>query len=135
MTGLLVDGAELVALRYMTGNVASTERLVLKLYKNDRTPSESDTAGDYTEATFTGYVQEVLTTWTFTAGSSPFAEHAEVEFVSTIAQPAQSVYGYYIVRETTGDLVAAERFPLAPITVQNVGEAFKVTPKITAGGA
>ena len=134
MAGRLVNNGEDVALKYLTGKTASTENLVLRLYKSNTTPGDSDTAGTYTEADFTGYSSVTLTgaSWTVTPGAPTSASYAQQSFASSANQTAQSIYGYYLTRASTGDLIAAERFSTGPFTIQNNGDTIKVTPTITA---
>lgn len=133
MSGLVTNEGELIALRYITGAVASTEGLVLKLFQNNLTPTEGTLTGALTEATFTGYAAAPLTSWTFTAGEEPVAEHPLVDFTSTIDQTAQIVYGYYIVQAGSGSLVFVERFPL-PVQISFVGDTVRVQPRLVGRG-
>ena len=45
----------------MIVNKTAPENLVLKLFKSNTTPAETDTAATYTEADFTGYAAITLT--------------------------------------------------------------------------
>ena len=56
-----VNGGEKATLEYLVNKVTSQEDLVLHLFTNDITPSETDTVGSYTEASFTGYSSVTLT--------------------------------------------------------------------------
>lgn len=133
MAGRLVNNGEDVALKYLTGKTASTENLVLRLYKSNTSPADSDTVGTYVEADFTGYSAVTLTgaSWTVTQGAPTTASYAQQSFASTANQSAQSIYGYYVTRASTGDLVFAERFTTGPFTIQNNGDTIKVTPSIS----
>lgn len=133
MAGRLVDNGEDIALRYLVGKTASTENLVLRLYKSNTTPADADVAGTYTEADFTGYSAVTLTgaSWTVTPGDPTTASYAQQSFASSANQTAQSVYGYYVTRASTGDLVFSERFSTGPFTIQNNGDTIKVTPALS----
>lgn len=132
MALLLPNGGEVLALSYLV-NKATPENLVLCLYQSNTTPAETDTIGTYTEATFTGYANITLAgaSWTVTGGAPSSATFAQQTFTSSAGSQNQSIYGYYIKRVTTGDLVYAERFSDGPYVIVNNGDAVKVTPTIT----
>ena len=52
-------------------NHTAASNPVLKLYQNNITPAETDTAATFTEATWTGYAAITLTgaSWTVTPGA------------------------------------------------------------------
>jgi hypothetical protein len=132
MAALIPNNGEGDALSYFV-NKSAPQNLVLKLFKNDKTPAEGDVAADYTECDFAGYASVTLTgaNWTVTEGAPSSASYAQQVFTNTGAV-AQSVYGYYLVRASTGRIAYAERFTGAPFVVQNVGDEIKITPTITA---
>ena len=105
---------------------------VLRLYTNNITPAETDTAGTYTEASGNGYSALTLTgsSWTITQGAPTEAAYAEQTFTFTGA--LGNVYGYFVTQTTSGSLMYAERFTGAPFNIQNNGDQIKITPKITA---
>jgi hypothetical protein len=113
-------------------NKTAPQNLVLRLYQNNITPSDSDTAGTYTEATFTGYSAITLTgaSWgTASAGTISFAQQT---FSSSANQATQNIYGYYLTQVTSGILVYAERFTDGPYAIANNGDQIKITPTISA---
>jgi hypothetical protein len=132
MAIVVPNNGEVVALSYLVGKTASTEGLTLRLYTSNTTPAESDTAGTYTEASGNGYAAIALTgsSWTVTGGAPTPASYAQQTFTFTGA--LGNVYGYYLTRTTTADLVYAERFSDGPYNVVNNGDQIKVTPQITA---
>jgi hypothetical protein len=134
MAGFIVDNGEKVALEYLVNKVATTRNLILKLFKSNTTPSETTVVGDLTEADFTGYSAITLTgaSWSISGTTPTQAAYAEQTFTSSADQSVQNVYGYYLVRATDGDLVAAERFTSGPYAISNLGDNIKVTPQITA---
>lgn len=132
MAGILVDGGETAMLELIVNKQVTTENLVLRLYQNDHTPADSDTTAQYTEATFTGYAGITTTgaSWV-TSGTTPTqVAYPQQTFSSTADQAAQTIYGAYTTRVTTGDLVHAERFP-NPTTIQSNGDAVNVTATLT----
>jgi hypothetical protein len=125
------NGGEDIALAALV-NKTAPQNLVLRLYQNNVTPSETDTVGAYTEATFTGYGPITLTgaTWVTTAGVN--VAYPEQTFTSTTSQATQNIYGYYLTQVSSGLLVYAERFSDAPNPVTNNNDQILVTPTISA---
>lgn len=103
----------------------------LRLFTNDITPAEGDTAATYTEAVGNGYAPIALTRagWTIstTAGVTK-AEQTQKTF--TFTGGPVSVYGYYVTEDTTGVLLWAERFPAGPANIPAGGGDIKITPRI-----
>lgn len=132
MALLVPNTGEVIALQYLV-NKAAPENLVLHLYKNNITPAEADVAGTYTEATFTGYTAITLTgaSWTVTGGAPSSASYAQQTFSSSAGSQNQDIYGYYLTRLGSADLVYAERFSDGPYNIANNGDAIRVTPTIT----
>lgn len=132
MALLVPNNGEGDALSYFV-NKSAPQNLVLKLYTNDKTPAEGDVAADYTEANFTGYAPVNMTgaTWTITEGAPSEAAYPEQTFTSTAGSQNQNVYGYFLVRATSGRIAYAERFTTAPFNIANNGDQIKITAKIT----
>jgi hypothetical protein len=132
MALVVPNGGEVIALSYLV-NKASPENLVLRLFESNTTPAETDVVGTYTEATFTGYAAVTLTgaSWTVTGGAPSSAAYAQQTFTSSAGSQAKNVYGYYLTRLSSADLVYAERFSDGPYAIVNNGDSVKVTPTIT----
>lgn len=113
-------------------NKTAPENLVLKLYTNNVTPAETDTAATYTEASGSGYAALTLTgaSWTIVEGGPSEASYAQQTFTST-GGGWGNTYGYFVVEVTSGIIKWAERFTDGPYNVQNNGDQVKITPKIT----
>jgi hypothetical protein len=112
----------------------TAEDQVMKLYKNNLTPGETDVAGDYTEADFTGYTDVTLTgtDWSIaTASGITTAVQSAVAFISSVDQTAQDIYGYYVVGASSGILLWSERFTDGPYTIALEDDTITITPKIT----
>jgi hypothetical protein len=133
MALVVPNGGEVIALSYLV-NKSTPENLVLCLFKSNTTPGETDTVSTYTEADFTGYANVTLTgsSWTVTGGAPSSATYAQQTFTSSAGSQSQNVYGYFLKRATSGDLVYAERFSDGPYNIVNSGDAIKVTPALTA---
>jgi hypothetical protein len=132
MTLRIPNAAEVIALKALLNHTAGQNQ-VLRLYTNDKTPAESDVAGDYTEATFSGYATKALTgsSWNFTEGNPSVADYAQQTFTSNAGSQNQNVYGYYITQSVSGALIWAERFTDGPYNVNNNGDEVRVTPRMT----
>lgn len=121
------------ALQYFV-NAAAPQNLVLRLFKNDITPAETDTAASYTEATFTGYAALTLAgaTWGAPVQGAPSSiTYPQQTITSSATQTLQNIYGYYYTRLASGNLAGAERFSGAPFAIANNGDNIKITPQIT----
>ncbi len=106
------------------------DTLRLHLYSNDRTPSKTDTIGQYTSVVFVGYSPKLLTASEWVIDIDDLTNN----YVATFPQQVftfddiVTAYGYYI---TSGsNLVIAERFANAPVSLQSDGGNIKVTPTI-----
>ena len=116
------------------------ENLVMRLCSNDVTPTEDSVLGDFTEATFTGYAADVTdpADWTVAVQDvggidHVVASHANIEFTSTADSQNQTIYCAYLATETSGILIAANRFDSAAIAnpIVNTGDKKTVTPSIS----
>lgn len=112
-------------------NKSTLSDLVLRLFTNNITPAETDTAATYTEAAGNGYGALTLTgaSWTVTEGAPTQAAYAQQIFTFTGA--LGNVYGYFCTRSTGGRIGYAERFSDGPYNIVNNGDQVKVTPQIT----
>lgn len=133
MALVVCNNGETIALSYLTGKTGSTENLIYRLFATNVTPAETDTAGSYTEATGGGYAAKTLTgaSWTVTAGAPTSAAYAQQDWTFTGPLTTNgTVYGYYVTRASTADLVLAETF--TSFTPTNNGDKILLTPAITA---
>jgi hypothetical protein len=126
------DVGENIALEAVV-NKTAPQNLSLKLYSNNITPSDTDVAGTYTEATFAGYAAKTLTgaTWNAASGGS-ISYSAAQTFTRTSTGVAENIYGYYVVQAVSGILVYSERDASAPFAITNNGDAITLTPTISA---
>lgn len=135
MALVVCNNGESIALQYLV-NKASPENLILRLFKSNTTPSETDTAGTFTEATFTGYSAITLTgsSWSAPVTGAPtsITYGSQQTFTASAGGQSDNIYGYYMTRATTGDLVWAERDGAAPFAIVNNGDNIKITPTISA---
>ena len=129
MALVVCDGGELIALKALVNHTAQSTNLTLKLYKSDTTPGNTDTAGTYTEADFTGYSAATLTGASWVVTGNPVT-YAKQTFTSSAGSQNQNVYGYFIVAGAA--LIYAERFSDGPYNIANDGDKIEVTPSLGA---
>ncbi len=107
---------EVEALKRLLYSDASAEDLTLKLYKSNTTPGETDVAGTYTEADFTGYSAETLTssqsgsTWEVPTTSGATRSDYQTPLTWTCGASGNTIYGYFVIGATSGTLYFSERF-------------------------
>ena len=116
----------------MIVNKTAPQNLTLKLFKNNITPSDTDTAATYTEATFTGYSAISLTGANWNAASSGTITYNAQQTFTCSGTSSESIYGYYVVQASSGTLLYSERDASAPFTITTSGDAIKLTPTISA---
>lgn len=126
------DVGENLALEMIT-NKTAPQNLVLKLYSNNITPSDTDTAATYTEATFTGYSAITLTGASWGAASGGTITYGSQQtFTRSSTGTTENIYGYFVIQTTSTVLLYSERDASAPFAVTNNGDAVKITPTISA---
>ena len=113
-------------------NKTPPQDLVLKLFINNITPSDTDDASDYTEAGFPGYADIGLTGADWNAASGGSISCAAAKSFTCSGTSTDDVYGYYITQVTSGILMWSERASSAPIAVRVSGDEVRLTPAIGA---
>jgi len=129
MALVIPNAGKTLALQYILNKTTTTESLVLKLYRNDVTPSASTTNSDFSYlSSGNGYAPITLTPsqWSVTSGSASYPQQSW-----TFTGPVGNVYGYAVVTSTTNTVLMAERFLSAPYNVQSNDDAIRVTINIT----
>jgi hypothetical protein len=116
----------------MIVNKTAAQNLVAKLYINNITPADTDTAGTYTEAGFPGYSAITLTGASWNAAASESISYGSQQTWTCSGASTDDVYGYFIIQTTSGILMWSERDASAPFAVRVNGDAVKLTPTITA---
>lgn len=124
------DVGENLALE-MIVNKTAPQNLVLKLYSNNITPSDTDTAATYTESTFTGYAAITLTGASWGTASGGSIAYAQQTFTCSGAG-SENCYGYFVIQTSSGTLLYSERGTGVPFVITTVGDNVKITPTITA---
>lgn len=113
-------------------NKTAPENLSLRLYINNITPADTDTAGTYTVATFPGYANITLTGASWGTAASETITYGSQQSFDCSGTSTDDVYGYYVVQATSGVLMWSERAASAPIAIRVSGDSVKITPSITA---
>lgn len=112
-------------------NQVSASNVGLHLYGNNHTPSPSDTLSNYTELVANGYAAVYLTgaDWVIaTTSGVTTATYPIQTFTMTIAC---SVYGYYVTDLSNMNLLWAEEFANAPISLSASGGTITITPTVS----
>jgi hypothetical protein len=109
--------------------------LTVKLFSNNYIPIDTSSAASFTEVTGGGYASKsiVYADWTFTGGTPSYGQSPKLAWTFTGATGGPGVvYGYYVIENSGGTLMWAERFPpsVVPFTPKN-GSIIQVTPKFT----
>lgn len=109
----------------------TNETLTLKLFSNNITPAEANTAANYTEVAGGGYAAKSLLVGnrTIVAGDPSTCTYPVQNFTFTgVTDAPGTIYGYFIVNGA-GVLKGVERFPagVVPFTPV-VGAQINVTP-------
>lgn len=134
MALVVCNAGEVIALEYLV-NKDAPEDLVLRLFQSNTTPAETDTAGTFTEADFTGYSAITLTGSSWGAGSAGAPSsitYGSQQTFTCSGTSSNNIYGYYLTRSVGGELVWAERDAAAPFSITTSGDNIKITPAITA---
>lgn len=125
------DVGENIALENFV-NKTAPQNPVLRLYQNNITPSDTDTAATYTESTFPGYAAITLPGASWNAASGGSISYSAQQTIICSGAASQSVYGYYITQVLSGVLMWSERDASAPFAIAVSGDAVKITPTISA---
>lgn len=115
-------------LQFVTGDDAPGI-LTLRLYVNNKTPEDSDTVSDYTEASGFGYSAIALNAanWDFTTVSGvSTATYNSVQTFTFTSGPVV-IYGYYVT-DGGGNLIWVQRFSVASVTIPAGGGDIDITP-------
>lgn len=132
MTGYIPDQGDVHFLDLMT-SVNHT----LHLHSNDVTAGLSEaqiaalTVSFFLEATFPGYAAAGLTggSWTVVAGNPGSATFAEQTFTRSTTGAAENVWGFYVTRDSDGQLAFFEALA-APIVVATGAQEVRITPRL-----
>lgn len=106
------------------------------LYTNNYTPAAGDTASNYTEATYNGYVRQTvgpgeLCTWNSsvhnaTTGHADAIGSTTLTFAPTSTGSSNVIHGYFVL-DDSGNLMWAERFS-SSVTLSALTDSIVLTP-------
>ena len=133
MALVVPNASEVIMLNYIL-NIDAPENISILLYSNNVTPNENSTEATFTEVAnglgyTTGGISLTPGSWSVISGNPSEAEHTEVTWTFTGA--AGNIYGYYVTRDTGGELMWAERFTNGPFNITTNGDEIKITPRLT----
>ena len=133
MALVVPNASEVIMLNYIL-NIDAPENISIRLYANNVIPDENSTIATFVEvANGLGYTNGGISltpgSWSVISGNPSQAEHTEVTWTFTGA--AGNIYGYYITRDTGGELMWAERFTNGPFNITTNGDEIKITPRLT----
>jgi hypothetical protein len=105
---------------------------LLKLYTNNVTPADTDTAATYTEMATLGYAAKTLTktSWSVAQSSGVATATYAAQTWTFTAGTAVTVYGYFVVDATSGVILWSEPFTSGKI-IQYTGDQIIITPVFT----
>lgn len=121
-----------VLLGFLNTDVTTT----LALFTDDLTPDWDSVFADFTEPTFDGYSPVVVDD--FVDGGDDVHTRINIgatvrEFtLASLSSGGADIYGYFVYYDS-GNLLWAERFTSAPITLDTPGQAIRITPRLTDG--
>ena len=125
-----VGADEILKVFFNNDRPTGGNNFTLKLFCNDATIADTNTAGTFTEATGGGYAAITLTngSFTVTAGNDPSdATYAQQTFTFTGALTTNpDIYGYFVV-DADGTLLFAEKRAAGVFTPAENGDTYKVT--------
>ena len=133
MAVLVPNASETIMLQYITNNDAP-ENISILLYANNVIPDENSTTATFTEVAnglgyLTGGTAFTPASWSIVTGNPSQAEYLQVTW--TFTGIVGNVYGYYVTRDTGGELMWAERFTNGPYDIQANGDEIKIVPRLT----
>ena len=114
------------------GTYVNDGNYVLKLFKNDYTPTTVSTLGNFTEADFTSYASVTLSQTSWSSATTNGLGKAESSYAQqswTCGSVGNTVYGYYVQSDTSSELLWAERFGSAKVLTN--GDILNLIPVIT----
>lgn len=131
---LVIPSASEKTLLDFTLGVTTPGNQIMRLYTNNVSIADTDTASTYAEMTTLGYVAKTLTktSWTTVAGSTgnpATSTYATQTWTFTAGTPV-SVYGYFVTDAGTGLLLWSEAFASAKV-VGNTGDQIIIVPTFT----
>lgn len=106
------DSAELIALKAFVGHTAQSEDSVVGLFTSNITPADTDTAATYTaiEAVGGGYGRKSILAANWVVTANPITYAAQTWTFTGALNANAVIYGYFLLRATTLDIMWSENF-------------------------
>lgn len=129
------DAAKIEWMKRMLYANAGSENLSLRLFKNNITPADSDVAGTYTVADFTGYSNVTLTssqsgsTWPVPTTSSNKGTATYQTTATWTATSDQTVYGWYMLFASSGTIAASQAFGAGKPLIGASSDQLSIVPR------
>jgi len=104
----------------------------LHLFKNSYVPQDSSSLSNFTEADFDGYADKALAQASWESVSLNTNDKAESSYSQqswTCGASGNTIYGYYITGNTSGELLWAEKFGSSKALTN--GDILNLIPVIT----
>lgn len=98
-----------------------------RLFKNNYTPIATSVTGDFTEADYSGYGGEVVSSWTsvdLDLSGRAFTLSDVIPYAHDGGGTANTIYGYYVTTPG-GTLLFAERFG-TPVVMDDATDGFSI---------
>lgn len=136
MAIVIPDAAKIEWMKRLLYANAGSENLSLRLFKTNVTPADSDTAGSYTVADFTGYSNTTLTssqsgsTWPVPTASANKGTATYGTTASWTATSDQTIYGWYMVFSTSGIIAAAQSFGAGKPLIGASSDVISIVPRL-----
>ncbi len=136
MAIVIPDAAKIPWMKRMLYDNAGSENISLRLFKTNVTPADSDTAGSYTVADFTGYSNFTLTstqsgsTWPVPTVSSNKGTATYQTTATWTATTDQTIYGWYMVFATSGTIAASQSFGAGKPLVGANSDQLSIIPRL-----
>lgn len=105
----------------------------IRLFKNNFTPTGASVAADFTEADFDGYASQTVVAWGagFLNGSNQGEiDHAIKTWTATGGATPNTIYGYYLTRDSDGKVYYSERNPAGGVLINGAGQTYSVVPRL-----
>jgi hypothetical protein len=130
----VVNEGELELLDKMLKDALSTdEKYLLRLYKNDVTPGDSDTTASYLIADFTDYANRTLDRFGWnaaqTSGTKAESSYGAAPESWTCGATGNTIYGYWVEGANSNKCLWAERFATSRVLAD--GDVLNISPKFS----
>jgi hypothetical protein len=113
--------------------LSTNENQILKLYKNNVTPTQASVPASFQEADFTGYAARTLlrSGWNeaVTVSNKAESSYGSTPQSWTCGTTGNTIYGYWVEGSSSAKCLWAERFSTSRVLAS--GDVLNITPKFT----